>query len=140
MHTTTKVEAFSVGLGPKLLSYRAGGGKGGFFNGTLSGPFSSASDREDGNGDRPRAGKKVAEAAKKTTSSSSSSSFWSWAKKEQNKEEKKAEVAVELKELKEPEGVEVSIGHATLLVWLDARGKKGGGKLDCYACDVAHGR
>ena len=32
-----RVETFSIGLGPKLLSYRSGGEKG-FFKGTLSGP------------------------------------------------------------------------------------------------------
>lgn len=32
-----RVETFSIGLGPKLVSYRSGGEKG-FFRGTLSGP------------------------------------------------------------------------------------------------------
>ncbi|CAM9510984.1 unnamed protein product, partial [Ectocarpus sp. 12 AP-2014] len=41
-----KVEAWSVGLGPKLLSYRAAPGKGGFLKGKLSGPFSSAENVE----------------------------------------------------------------------------------------------
>lgn len=87
-----------MGLGPKLLSYRAAGGKGGFFKGTLSGPFSSSSDGEGGDGGRPKAEKKrKAEEEAKTPAS-----FWSWSKKGENQAaEKEAKI-------EEPEGVEVS--------------------------------
>lgn len=87
-----------MGLGPKLLSYRAGSGKGGFFKGTLSGPFSSSSDGDGGGGgaivSKPKAaGKKKVEATKPT-------SIWSWGKKE---------VKQPVEEIvTEPEGVEVS--------------------------------
>lgn len=83
-----------MGLGPKLLSYRAASGKGGFFKGTLSGPFSSSP--ADGEGsDAAKASKSAQkEEAKKSTG------IWSWGKKEEK------QVVVEEK-IKEPEGVEV---------------------------------
>lgn len=93
-NSDSKVEAFSVGLGPKLLSYRAPSGKGDFFKGTLSGPFSNSDG--DGGSDaivaKPKAEKKI-EAIKPT-------SFWSWGKKEEKQ--------VVEETMKEPEGVEVS--------------------------------
>lgn len=46
-HLLLKVEAWSVGLGPKLLSYRAAPGKGGFLKGKLWGPFSSPENVEE---------------------------------------------------------------------------------------------
>eukprot|EP00752_Nemacystus_decipiens_P012602 g11161.t1 len=93
-----KVEAFSVGLGPKLLSYRAGSGKGGFFRGTLSGPFSSDSGGAGGGAvvSKPKAEKKRVEAPKPT-------SIWpAWGKKEE-----KAQPVQET--AKEPEGVEYAL-------------------------------
>lgn len=87
-HLLAKVEAFSVGLGPKLLSYRAADGKGGFLKGKLSGPFSFPDSVEE----------KIVEPEKKEEKKATS--IWAWGKK---KEEKKEEVV----EKKEPEGVEV---------------------------------
>ncbi|CBJ27964.1 conserved unknown protein [Ectocarpus siliculosus] len=86
-----KVEAFSVGLGPKLLSYRAADGKGGLLKGKLSGPFSSPENVEE----------KIVEPEKKEVKKATS--IWAWGKK---KEEKKEEVVVEKKE---PEGVEYAL-------------------------------
>lgn len=83
-----KVEAFSVGLGPKLLSYRTAGGEGGFFKGKLSGPFSKSADEEE------EEVEPVKVEAKKPAS------FWAWGKKEEQQEQEK-------KKKKEPEGVEV---------------------------------
>lgn len=82
------MEAFSVGLGPKLLSYRAADGKGGFLKGKLSGPFSSPDSVEE----------KIVEPEKREAKKATS--IWAWGKK---KEEEKEEVVLK----KEPEGVEV---------------------------------
>lgn len=89
LHLLAKVEAFSVGLGPKLLSYRAADGKCGLLKGKLSGPFSSPESVEE----------KIVEPETKEVKKATS--IWAWGKK---KEEKKEEVVVEKKE---PEGVEV---------------------------------
>lgn len=88
----SKVEAFSVGLGPKLLSYRTAGGEGGFFKGKLYGPFSSSSDDEE------EEVEPVIVEAKKPAS------FWAWGKKEEEKQQQQQQ---EQKKKKEAEGVEV---------------------------------
>lgn len=85
------MEAFSVGLGPKLLSYRTPGGEGNFFKGKISGPFASSEDSDDDNSEvEPQKLKEV----KKPIN------IWAWGKKEEEKE------VVEEKK-KVPEGVEV---------------------------------
>lgn len=95
-----------MGLGPKLLSYRAGSGKGGFFKGTLSGPFSS-SDAGDGEGDGSAAKAKAEKrrtAEQEEAKRTARASIWSsWGKRW----EKQAAVE-EVKAIKDPEGVEVS--------------------------------
>lgn len=97
-----------MGLGPKLLSYRAAPGKGGFFKGTLSGPFSAPDGDDDGGG-------KAERQPAPTTTTKRPSGMWAWGKKAEEEKTKEPEG------VPQPEGVEVRRGVRTPRCWIATR-------------------